>query len=113
MYLDITGEVEEVVTGIEILVDLIGQILNGVLVGNVFDHQRGPGILPNIHRVDLEDSVVIVPHLLCANVVALCLFGVGITGHLLGLQGVVDVVRFVPVDRAGVAEALAVGARTL
>lgn len=50
------------------MINLIGQVLNGVLIWNVLDHQSGSWIVADCEWINLEDSVVIISYFIDHNV---------------------------------------------
>jgi len=46
------------------IVNLVWKILNGVLIGYVFNHQSSPRIISNIRGIDLEHRIIIIPNFL-------------------------------------------------
>lgn len=67
-YLDITWQVKEIVWILETVINLIRKILNRVLIGYVFNHKSGPGVIPDINGTYLEDITVIIFELVDNNV---------------------------------------------
>ena len=51
-YLGVAGQVEEVICVSVLGVDFVSQLVDGVFVGNVPDHEGGPPIVLYIFRLD-------------------------------------------------------------
>lgn len=60
LILDIAGQVEEVISIGQLPIDLLRQLLDGVLIGYVSDHDGGPGIGSYVFRKDSEHGTIIV-----------------------------------------------------
>lgn len=60
-YLDIAGEIKEIVSFRVLLIDLISQELDGVLIGYILYHQSSPRIIFYVVNVDDEVSWIVVP----------------------------------------------------
>lgn len=83
-YFDVAGQVQEIVRILETLVDLCRQVLDRVLVRNVFYHESCARVMTDVVRIDLEDSIVEITQLLRHNVLR-C--GEGCVGDVLLVDG--------------------------
>ena len=63
LYFDVTGQVKKVVGVGKVTVNLLGQVLDCVLVGDVPDHEGSPGVVADISWVDFEHVGVVVSYL--------------------------------------------------
>jgi hypothetical protein len=94
LVLDVAWQVEEIVGVVEVQINLIGQLLDGVFVGNVADHDSGAGVVVDVLREDLVEGALLIG--LVRVIVVIGLRGVA---AIVGEGGV----RGVDVDGAGVA----------
>ena len=53
-YLNITRQVQKVISIGKVKINLIRQVLNGILIRYIPNHQRGPGVMTDGHGVDLK-----------------------------------------------------------
>ena len=70
-YLDITGKIKEIVAIGVLPIDLLGERLNCVLVGNVFDHESGSPISADTAHIYHEIIGIIIPSFIVVNHVVL------------------------------------------
>lgn len=69
--LDITGKIKEIVAIGVLPIDLLGERLNCVLVGNVFDHESGSPISADTAHIYHEIIGIIIPSFIVVNHVVL------------------------------------------
>ena len=70
-YLDIAGKIKKIVAIRMLPIDLLGERLNCILVGNVFDHESGSPISADAAHVYHEITGVIISPLIVVNHVVL------------------------------------------
>ena len=110
-YLNVAGEVKEVVTVWEILIDLIRKVLNRVLVGNVLDHERRSGVITDIERINIENIWIVVSYLTLSQGILRCCNGIMVdisirvrTDHYPRPRVWVTIVARIPINGTGMAE---------
>lgn len=59
MYFEVAWQVKEVVSVLEVVIYFLRQVLDGVLVRDVSDHDSSAGVITDLIEPDLEDIAAI------------------------------------------------------